>query len=113
MGARLETVVYRLVQEALTNILKHAGAVRVDLQIQSREDRLDVIVSDDGKGFEPSSELRGFGLAGMRERIEPAGGELRIESRPGAGTRVMASVPLAPAPGGSGLDEASGERALD
>jgi signal transduction histidine kinase len=113
LEGELETVVYRLVQEALTNILKHAGADHVDLQIQSREGRLDVIVSDDGKGFDSSGEQRGFGLAGMRERIELAGGELRIESRPGAGTRVMASVPLAPAPGGSGLDEASGERALD
>ena len=56
LESELETVVYRLVQEALTNIVKHAGAVRVDLQIQSREGRLDVIVSDDGKGFEPSGE---------------------------------------------------------
>lgn len=113
LGTELETVVYRLVQEALTNIVKHAGAGRVDLQIQSREVRLDVLVSDDGQGFDPTGGHSGFGLAGMRERIELAGGELQIESRPGAGTRVMASVPLASAPSGSGLDEAPGERALD
>ena len=107
LDAELETVVYRLVQEALTNIVKHAGGDRVELQIQSGGGRLDVLVSDDGQGFDPSDELRGFGLAGMRERVELVGGELQIESKPGGGTRVMASVPLAPAPSGSGLDQAS------
>jgi signal transduction histidine kinase len=98
----LEAVVYRLVQEALTNVAKHAGPARVDLQILSGGDRLDVLVSDDGKGFDPSGEHSGFGLAGMRERAELAGGELQIESTPGAGTKVMASVPLAPPPGTAG-----------
>jgi signal transduction histidine kinase len=99
LDPELETVVYRLVQEALTNVVKHAQAGRIDLQIQGREGRLDVLVSDDGQGFDPLGRHRGFGLTGMRERVELAGGELQIESRPGAGTRVMASVPLVPAPG--------------
>jgi signal transduction histidine kinase len=111
VGPELETVVYRLVQEALTNIAKHAGASRVDLQILGGEGRLDLLVSDDGKGFDPDAEHSGFGLAGMRERVELAGGELRIESTPGAGTRVLASVPLASP--GSGLDQAPGERAAN
>lgn len=97
LDAELETVVYRLVQEALTNIVKHAGAERIDLQIQGREGRLHVLVSDDGQGFDPVGRHGGFGLTGMRERVELAGGELQIESRPGAGTRVLASVPLIPA----------------
>jgi signal transduction histidine kinase len=113
LDPELETVVYRLVQEALTNVVKHAGAGRVDLQILSGEDRLDVLVCDDGRGFDPAGERSGFGLAGMRERVELAGGELQIESSPGAGARVMASVPLAPAGGGSGLDESPGERAAN
>ncbi len=99
LDAELETVVYRLVQEALTNIVKHSHAGRIDLQIQGREGRLDVLVSDDGQGFDPVGRHSGFGLTGMRERVELAGGELQIESRTGAGTRVMASVPLVPAPG--------------
>lgn len=108
----LETVVYRLAQEALTNVVKHAGARSANVQIRSHEDRLDVLVSDDGQGFDAGAKQRGFGLAGMRERIELVGGELRIESTPGGGTRVMASVPLPPA-AGSGFDEAPGERAAN
>jgi signal transduction histidine kinase len=108
----LETAAYRLVQEALTNIAKHAGASRVELQILTGEHRLDVLVSDDGKGFDPNAGHSGFGLVGMRERIELTGGHLQIESKPGAGTRVLASVPLAALPG-SGLDETSGERAAN
>jgi len=75
-----------------------------------------VLVADDGCGFDPASERAGFGLAGMRERIELVGGELQIESQPASGTRVMASVPLAaPATGGtgSGLEQAAGDRAAD
>jgi signal transduction histidine kinase len=113
LDSELETVVYRLVQEALNNVAKHSGAGRAQLQMRSAEDRLAVLVSDDGKGFDPMGDTSGFGLAGMRERIELAGGELQIESREGAGTRILASVPLAPASAGSGLDQAAGERALD
>jgi len=116
LDPELETVVYRLVQEALNNVAKHAGAAAVELQVHSRPDRVDVLVVDDGCGFDPGGEHSGFGLAGMRERIELAGGELQIESQLGAGTRVSASVPLAaPASGarGSGLEQAAGERAAD
>ncbi len=119
LDPELETAVYRLVQESLTNIAKHAGANGVTLQVSAGEGRLDVLISDDGRGFDLMDERGGFGLAGMRERVELTGGELQIESKPGAGTRVMASVPLHPPSGGpagaarSGLDEASGERAAD
>jgi two-component system, NarL family, sensor histidine kinase DevS len=109
----LETAVYRLVQEALTNIAKHARANVVTLQVTERDGRLDVLVSDDGSGFDPEVDREGFGLDGMRERIELVGGELQIESSPGAGTRTMASIPLLGEPGGSGLDETPGERAAN
>lgn len=113
LDAELETVVYRLAQEALNNVVKHSEAERAQLQVRGAEDRLAVLVADDGKGFDPTARTSGFGLAGMRERIELAGGELRIESRAGAGTRMLASVPLLPEGAGSGLDEPAGERALD
>jgi len=114
LDSELETVVYRLAQEALNNVAKHSKAGQAQLQVRAGEDRLAVLVSDDGKGFDPTVGTSGFGLAGMRERIELAGGELQIESRAGAGTRVLASVPLLPAgAGGSGLDQSAGERALD
>jgi len=113
LDPELETAVYRLVQEALTNIAKHAVAKRVELHVRDGEKQLELLVSDDGRGFDPAQRTSGFGLAGMRERIELAHGELRIESRPGAGTRVVASVPLPAAGAGSDFDQASGERALD
>jgi signal transduction histidine kinase len=113
LDPELETVIYRLVQEALNNVVKHAEAGRVQLQVLSGEDTLAVLVSDDGRGFEVEGGHDGFGLAGMRERVELAGGELQIESQPGAGTRATASVPLASGRAGSGLDEAPGERAAN
>jgi signal transduction histidine kinase len=112
LDPELETAVYRLVQEALNNVAKHAAAGRVQLQIRSGEDRLAILISDDGKGFDVKGEFSGFGLAGMRERVELAGGELQIESMPGSGTRVSASMPIE-AGGDSGLDEAAGERAAN
>lgn len=108
LDPELETVVYRLAQEALNNVAKHSGASHATLQAHRAADRIELLVSDDGDGFDPAGETDGFGLAGMRERVELAGGELQIESKPGGGTRVMASVPL-----GSGLDQAAGERAAD
>ncbi len=107
LAAELGTVVYRLVQEALTNVAKHAAATRAELQIRSGGDRLDVLVADDGQGFDPEDDSSGFGLAGMRERIELAGGELQIESKPGAGTRVMASLPLIAV---AGIEPGAGDR---
>ena len=72
-----------------------------------------MLVSDDGCGFDTEAEREGFGLDGMRERVELVGGELQIESKPGSGTRMMATIPFAGGTAGSGLDESPGERALD
>jgi signal transduction histidine kinase len=98
-GGRLptetENVLYRLVQEALNNVVKHAGAARVEAVLERVGDVVEVAVGDDGRGFDPLATSGGFGLTGMRERVELAGGTLRIESAPGKGTRVCASIPVA------------------
>lgn len=112
LDPELETTVYRLVQEALNNVAKHSGAGAATLQVADRGGRLDVLVSDDGRGFDPGAEHDGFGIAGMQERVALVGGELEIESRPGSGTRVVSSVPIAGGRG-SGVDEPPGERVAD
>src|ERR1700677_3453809 len=76
----LETTVYRLVQEALTNVAKHAHANRVRVAVSESNGQLSVDVQDDGSGFDPEAASDGFGLAGMQERVNLAGGTLSIES---------------------------------
>jgi signal transduction histidine kinase len=93
-----ETVLYRVVQEALTNVAKHSGASRVTVYLRADEGEVETRVSDDGIGFDAltAGELtnRGhYGLAGMRERVELAGGSYRLISAPGYGTVVLARVP--------------------
>lgn len=90
----LESTIYRLVQEALNNVVKHAGAARVDVEVAERDGRVHVCVRDDGRGFDPARAQRhGFGLLGMEERVELVGGELRVESAPGEGTEVAIVLP--------------------
>jgi signal transduction histidine kinase len=89
-----EQELFRLAQEALNNVLKHAHARRVQVCLELAADRAVLEAADDGVGFEPSLRGRGgFGLPGMRERAERLGGTLQIESSPGAGTRVRVEVP--------------------
>ena len=90
----LETTVYRLVQEALNNVSKHSMARHAELAVRSGQGAIEVEVSDDGVGFEPSLVREGFGLVGMRERAALLGGTLKVDSTKGAGTRVRASIPL-------------------
>ncbi len=96
LDPELETVVYRLVQEALNNVVKHSGAGAETMRVDVGDGRLEVVVFDDGRGFDPAARHDGFGVAGMRERVELVGGELHIESGQGAGTRLTATIPLAP-----------------
>jgi signal transduction histidine kinase len=95
----LETTVYRLVQESLTNVVKHAHATTVHVRIACEQPgQLVVEVTDDGRGFDPDARTAGFGLAGMRERVYLADGELQIT--PGdAGTAVHCTLPLTAASG--------------
>ena len=95
LAPEIENTAYRIVQEALTNVAKHAGATRAEVRVTEAGDRLEVEVRDDGRGFEPSAASTGFGLTGMRERVEMLGGALALESSPaGLGTLVRASLPL-------------------
>lgn len=106
LAAAVESNLYRLVQEALSNVAKHANATCVSILIRHNADTLDVIVEDDGRGFDPdesksSGHLQGgMGLVNMRERAALVDGHVTIESAPGRGTTVFVSVPLkAAAPG--------------
>jgi len=91
----VETALYRIVQESLTNVVKHARATSVSVVLTRKDDSVSVVVEDDGVGFEPGRTREGgIGLAGMRERVALLGGRLAIESRPGAGTTFVAEVPL-------------------
>jgi signal transduction histidine kinase len=94
-SAEIESTIYRLVQEALSNVVKHSEATRVVIYVSDRQgDQLAVVVQDDGKGFDPSGRTGGFGLLGMRERLVLVRGTLRIESEPGVGTTLRASIPI-------------------
>ena len=90
--AEIETALYRIVQEALTNVVKHAHAEHVEIEI-AEDDRLTVTVRDDGSGFDTGARNEGFGLVGMRERMALVGGEISIDSAPGEGTTVRATLP--------------------
>jgi PAS domain S-box-containing protein len=91
----VEAALYRIVQEALTNVIRHAQATRVDVLLEQNGDKLVVIVEDNGVGFDPATALQGrhMGLLGMRERAEMLGGTLALESAAGAGTTVLVEVP--------------------
>jgi signal transduction histidine kinase len=92
-----ETAIYRIVQEALSNAVKHAQAQEVSLRVTQLPDRVQVAVEDDGAGFDPDEVRAGFGLTGMRERALLVGGRLWITSLDGGPTRVAAVLPLPPA----------------
>jgi signal transduction histidine kinase len=92
-----ETTLYRIVQEALTNIVKHAGAKQVSVLLTRKNDAVTAVIEDDGAGFDPARVRDdGLGLLGMRERVALVGGRVDIESRPGAGTTLVAEVPAWP-----------------
>jgi PAS domain S-box-containing protein len=96
----VETTLYRLAQEALNNVAKHARARQVDIVLERTADHWSLIIEDDGIGFDPSSgeaEQRGFGLVGMRERAALVGADLQIESAPGRGTTVIVRMPASSA----------------
>lgn len=89
-----QLTVYRLVQESLTNVGKYADATQVDVSVRSYSNHVEVEIKDDGKGFDPQAVRPStHGLAGMRHRVEAAGGRLAVTSRPGAGTRIAAVLP--------------------
>ena len=94
LDPELQTNVYRLVQEALTNVVKHAQATRVDLAVTRNQTLLEVEIKDNGIGFDVGADGAGFGLPGMRERIEVVGGAIEVSSDNESGTRIRAMIPL-------------------
>lgn len=84
---------YRLIQESLTNITKHAHAKQVKISLQEIEERYTLTIADDGRGFTLSTNQRGFGLTSMRERTEAVKGTFDIQSSPGAGCRIWVEIP--------------------
>jgi two-component system sensor histidine kinase NreB len=96
LPGEIETALYRIVQEALTNVAKHAGASRVSIVVTRRENAVTAVIEDDGQGFGAAGGSgEGLGLVGMKERVGLLGGRLAIESTEGAGTTLVAEVPLA------------------
>jgi signal transduction histidine kinase len=94
LPTEIETALYRIVQEALTNIVKHARAGRISITLTSTPDSISLLIEDDGIGLDPRHGREGgLGLTGMRERVELLGGRLTIESPPTAGTTIRAQVP--------------------
>jgi signal transduction histidine kinase len=90
-----ETTLYRVIQEALTNVAKHAEARRVSILLQRKGGGVVAVIEDDGSGFDPAStRADALGLAGMRERVALSGGRLQLESASGAGTTLVAEVPF-------------------
>jgi two-component system sensor histidine kinase UhpB len=92
----VETTVYRVVQEALTNVARHSQAEYVSVSIRQHHGELRVVVEDDGQGFDPETlaESKRLGLVGIRERVGLVGGTLEIESQPGSGTTLIVRIPL-------------------
>lgn len=90
----VETVLYRITQEALTNVVKHARARSVSIVLTRRDGSVTVVIEDDGRGFEPGEDTEGLGLLGMKERLELIDGRLTVESSEGSGTTIVAEVPL-------------------
>jgi len=91
---QVEDAVYRIVQEALSNVVKHADAGRADVLVVQTDAAVEVAVRDDGIGFDPSDDASGFGLLGIHERAGLVEGTVKIDSAPGAGTSIRFSVPV-------------------
>jgi signal transduction histidine kinase len=94
LPSELETSLYRIVQEGLTNVVKHARARHVSVLLTRKDSSVAVVIEDDGRGFSPESAgAEGLGLIGMRERLALVDGTLAVESAPGSGTTLVAEVP--------------------
>jgi signal transduction histidine kinase len=94
LPADVETALYRIVQEALTNVVKHAQADRVSILLQRKDGLVVAVIEDDGRGFVSGSDGGGLGLVGMKERVELVKGRLQIETSEGKGTTLVVEVPV-------------------
>jgi len=103
LPADVAAVLYRLVQEGLTNVLKHASASKVSIVLEKKSEGLALVLEDDGIGFDPENvagivsgagRTSGLGLSGMKERVVLLGGTIAIESTPGKGSTIFVQIPL-------------------
>ncbi len=100
MSPDLEIACFRVVQESITNVLRHASARRIDVRIERRPNAISISIRDDGRGFDTAGTLGRaaadghLGVVGMRERVRGRGGTFAVDSRPGAGTRITVELPL-------------------
>ncbi len=95
LSSELKMAIYRLIQEGLTNICKHAAATEVKVRLQSDSETLSLVIEDNGQGFAVEENLTGFGIQGMKERTLALGGQLNITSTPGMGCCIKVSIPFA------------------
>ena len=100
LAPAVETALYRIIQEGLTNIAKHAAATHVDLQLWREDEHVHGLLRDDGRGFAVAhlrgqTGPRGLGLLGIQERLEALGGTLQISAAPGQGTTLQLTLPAA------------------
>ena len=93
-SVEISTVIYRVVQEAFTNVSKHSQATQVRLELRQHAKGVSLLVEDNGQGFEPMANTTGFGLQGMRERIEALGGTFWLTSQPDQGCQIQVDIPL-------------------
>jgi signal transduction histidine kinase len=94
MPADWEENLFRIAQECLTNVLRHARASSVNACIRFDEDAVRIQFDDDGQGFDPAAQSEGYGLMGMRERVGAMGGRMEVESSRGIGTTISICLPL-------------------
>src|SRR5581483_1130943 len=93
LPSAVETALFRVVQESLTNVVKHSQASSVSVVVTRKGDAIAAVVEDDGTGFDTDQTGDGIGLLGMRERLALLDGKLDVESAPGSGTTLLAEVP--------------------
>ena len=110
---RLEVALYRLVQEAVANVIKHSYARECTVSLTGSNGAVETVVEDDGRGFDPDKISRAgeehLGIVGMQERVRSLGGQFAIDSQPGGGTRVHIRIPLT-SEGASGGDTSAAGR---
>jgi len=94
VGADVRREVFLIFKESINNLVKHSGGSRVEGRFQIDEDKLELTITDNGKGFDTSAESDGHGLSSMRDRAASLGAEIGIVSEPGRGTTIMLNVPL-------------------
>jgi ligand-binding sensor domain-containing protein len=96
LDLKVEQTIYRVIQESLANVARHSQASRVDVDLTYRPDCIEVIIADNGRGFDTQTGLGGLGLRSMRERVESMAGTIKFESQTGQGARIILSVPISP-----------------